>query len=379
MDAVREDVFVKNSEIVVSFFTNRFYNEIYRVARDEFTRRGGRSHTDTYAQYLTTYLAELETSRDSRGVKMLDTVRSLCAYYCKFAGETELGAFIDCILGQIVPSEFYGSMGMGEKDGMFCDIIKQVATGMGQSALKPRMLRLIIDDRAHHQVGTNIMHDVGMDIIRNFKASLISKLYSKSEGVSSRRVVAAERYSQLAAQTKAILSQLRDQELAGAKLERDNKALAAENARLRARLAQIASAPAIVAQQPEVPATTRAIAAKPRAPPAEREKIAPIPKPVSKPEPKIPTIPQSDLFAKIEEHEDRKDREDHEDHEKHDEHEESKDDKGSDKSDKSDEEVETIDEGDFDESREDSASDDEHHVDIREIAASIAARNRARK
>jgi regulator of replication initiation timing len=380
MEAVRDDVFSKNSEIVVSFFTNRFYNEIYRVASEEFAKRGGRSRTNTYAQYLTTYLAELETSRDTRGVKMLDTVRALCSYYCKFAGETPLGEFVDCILGQIVPGEFYGSMGMGERDGMFCDVIKQVATGMGESALKPRMLQLIIDDRAHHQIGTNILHDVGMEIIRNFKASLISKLYSKSQGASSRRVVAAERYSSLVAVTKDIQCKLRDQELMSAKLARDNKALAIENAKLRARIAQLTQAPvAQVAQQPimepakpresharvekpreksrDIPKIDEVTREKPRDAPKVTEKLADIPKV----EEKLTEVRESEEVAREPETVDEFEIADEEKR-------------------ASDEEESASDTEKRASDEESSSSDDSTpRIDIRGIAASIAARNRARK
>lgn len=238
MDRIREDVFEKNSEIIVAFFNNRFYNEIYAVAKDDFEKRAGRSLTDTYARYLSTYLAELESARDTTGVKVRDTVLSLCTYYSRHMhNEIPLDEFIDCVLGQIVPVDFYGSMGSRERNGVFCDLVKQVASGMGMAALKPAMMRRIIDDRAHYEIGTGIMHDIGMDIMRNYKASMVSKLYAKSEGCgTSRRVVAAERYVQMRDRARAILTQFRDMELRAAKLERDCRAMAADNAKLRAEI-----------------------------------------------------------------------------------------------------------------------------------------------
>ncbi len=86
--------FDKNTEIISAFFTNRYYNEIYIIAKDYFAKNGGKSLTETYTNLLHAYLHDVESARIGDDSLIRDTIKSLHDDYCNYMGEVPLDEFI---------------------------------------------------------------------------------------------------------------------------------------------------------------------------------------------------------------------------------------------------------------------------------------------
>ena len=201
MDTLRAQSFERNSEIIAAFFTSRYYNDLYCIAKDHFARRGGESLTAVYVGYLYEYLKNIETAPRHAGPDIMrDTIVNLHAYYCKLSSEVSLDEFVMIIVSQIVPDEFLSTITGTEKSSMLRELVKQTALVVGKRALKSDMLRYIIDDRAN-RVGVNILSDIGATVLRQFRASMISQLYSKKMG-TVRRTVDGELFDRMRAELK---------------------------------------------------------------------------------------------------------------------------------------------------------------------------------
>jgi regulator of replication initiation timing len=194
MEPLRERTFAVNTEIIITFFTDRYYNRIYSIAQDDFTRNGGTSITDTYARIVKIYLSSIEQS----GQELRETINALHVYYCKYAGECTLGGLIASIVAQIIPDEFFSTMDDRERDAVFRDLVKQIDISMGKRVMKVDLLRNVIDERKNFETGVGVLRGEGEKVIRDFKASLIAKLYSKNDNKDrAMRVVAAEHFDKV--------------------------------------------------------------------------------------------------------------------------------------------------------------------------------------
>lgn len=258
MDTLRMQAFQKNSEIISAFFTNRFYNEIYTIAKDMFSKSGGNSLTEVYANVLYTYLHDVEQAIPGKDSVLRDIIKSLHAYYCSFVGETSLVEFIGRIIAQIVPDEFFTTMSNREKDSILRNLTRQTALVVGKRTMKKDMLHFIIDDRSN-QVGVSILRDLGITILNDFRASFISKLYvtrTDEKGANNRpsQVVAFELYNKVRNEFKRVLEESVQLETENNKLRTLIKQLEQQIKHLRT----IISAAPVAPVTPMVPVQTPA-------------------------------------------------------------------------------------------------------------------------
>lgn len=197
MESLQSKAFERNTEIIAAFFTNRCYNDIYSIAKAYYTKNGGQSLTNIYATALLAYLNDIEASKPGSDVVIRDTIKALHAYYCSFLGEAPLDEFIGRIIAQIIPDEFFTTMGGRERDSVLRDLVRQTAIVVVKRALQGDMLHRIIDCRAD-QVGVTILRDAGITVLHDFKASFISKLYAKKTShIDAGRVIAFELYDKV--------------------------------------------------------------------------------------------------------------------------------------------------------------------------------------
>jgi hypothetical protein len=194
--------FKQNAEIIAAFFTDRCYNAIYVIAKDYFTKNACRSLTEVYTNMLAAHLREIAGAHTGADGILRETIAGLHTYYCGYLGQISLEDFIGRVIAQIVPEEFFSTMSQRERDSMLRDLAKQTILSVGQRALQPDMLHRIIDMRADH-VGVTILRDAGIAVLRDFKASFMSKLYSKQVASACKsRVVAYEIYDKLRAELR---------------------------------------------------------------------------------------------------------------------------------------------------------------------------------
>ena len=269
--------FHKNSEIISAFFTNRFYNEIYTIAKDMFSKNGGNSLTEVYANMLYTYLHDVEQAKPGADSVLRDIIKSLHAYYCSFVGEAPLEEFVGRIIAQIVPDEFFTTMSNREKDSILRDLARQTALIVGKRTMQKDMLHFIIDDRSN-QLGVSILRDLGITILNDFRASFISKLYAKrtdEKGPNNRpsQVVAFELYDKVRNELKRVLEE-------SVRLESENKKL---HALIKHREQQIKSLRAAISAATAPAAPVQAPVQAPAAAPISVPVVAPIPAPVAAP------------------------------------------------------------------------------------------------
>lgn len=269
--------FHKNSEIISAFFTNRFYNEIYTIAKDMFSKNGGNSLTEVYANMLYTYLHDVEQAKPGADSVLRDIIKSLHAYYCSFVGEAPLEEFVGRIIAQIVPDEFFTTMSNREKDSILRDLARQTALIVGKRTMQKDMLHFIIDDRSN-QLGVSILRDLGITILNDFRASFISKLYAKrtdEKGPNNRpsQVVAFELYDKVRNELKRVLEE-------SVRLESENKKL---HALIKYREQQIKSLRVAISAATAPAAPVQAPVQAPTAAPISVPVVAPIPAPVAAP------------------------------------------------------------------------------------------------
>lgn len=222
MESLRERTFKINTDIIITFFTDIYYNRIHIIAQDDFARNGGTSMTDTYARSVKIYMSSIEQAKQ----ELRDTIAALHTYYCKYAGEHSLSGFIASIVAQIIPEEFFSTMDDRERDAVFRDLIKQIVISMGKRVLRGDLLRNVIDEREKFETGITILRGEGEKVIRDFKASLISKLYSKNgDGDKSMRVVAAEQYDKVRKELVNALTEVCTLQVENERLKDDKRKL----------------------------------------------------------------------------------------------------------------------------------------------------------
>ena len=232
MDIVQSESFTNNSEVISAFFTDFYYNVIYSSAREQFNAKGGKSITNIYAYMLTGYLRDIEESCAGNAEVILELIRAMHAYYCKYMGEVSLNDFVRVIVACIIPEDYNGTIERRERDCILRDLAKQTAIAVGKRVMKPDMLCKIIDNRSDKN-GVAILREVGVEVLRGFRTSLISKLYSgKLQSSASSQVVAAELYEQVRKILKETLAESIKYQRECDKLKRENAAQCVQIKRL---------------------------------------------------------------------------------------------------------------------------------------------------
>lgn len=129
-------------EILGSYFVDIFYNVIYHSAR----QRAGPEYslTDEYCRQVQVYITAVKTSRD-------DFRKTLNGLYHYYQTETRYGSglsfheFVEKIVPNFVPEEYYANFATEHKDDMLGKIIVDLIASLGAFATSPEILPKIID------------------------------------------------------------------------------------------------------------------------------------------------------------------------------------------------------------------------------------------
>jgi len=203
MDELQKRAFSGSADIISSFFVNRYFNEIYAMAKREFERGQSLSLTHVYVSHMRKYLTELRDSTQQSQIR--DTINAVREYYSRYTSEITINDLISRVTSQIVPDEYIKSASASERSAIFCDVIRQMAIDIGQAVLKPENLRVFIDDRGKSKIVIESLRMRGVNAMRDFHESLVTKLYSADTNVS-KRVVAAEKFEKIGAELKKALA-----------------------------------------------------------------------------------------------------------------------------------------------------------------------------
>lgn len=133
-------------EIVAGYFVDVFYNTLYIGAKRESERSNNskKSITDIYRGFSTLYLYGTFKEHD----KYLYVVKGLHEYYMEVINNSIMtfSEFVNIIVGEFVPEEYYGDISGREKDKILGDVIKRLITRLS-SKCNNEFIGLIIDER----------------------------------------------------------------------------------------------------------------------------------------------------------------------------------------------------------------------------------------
>jgi hypothetical protein len=129
-------------DVVGSYFVSIYYNDVYVTAKAKIAPRG--SLTDSYVGSVKAIMLAIKTDKNAYHT----FVKNLHQYFRKVTSFATLafGSFVDKIVRQFIPPEYYDLLKNEEKDETLGSIITDLAANLGSYATEPKMLRRIIDN-----------------------------------------------------------------------------------------------------------------------------------------------------------------------------------------------------------------------------------------
>jgi hypothetical protein len=192
--------FTRDAEIIATYLTGRYYNDLYTIAREKHTEDArSTSLTEKYASIVAAYMRDIESSQQSPngpGDILHTTISGLYSYYCRYLSSGSLKEFVIQIVAQVVPDDFRDTLNRAQKDAILRDIVAHSALAIGKRTLSREMLSYIID-RRDNKNGIEILRETGIKVLADYRTSLIAKLYAPRTGASVSRNVASEAYDKL--------------------------------------------------------------------------------------------------------------------------------------------------------------------------------------
>jgi hypothetical protein len=192
--------FTRDAEIIATYVTHRYYNDLYTIAREKHTEdTRSTSLTEKYASIVAAYMRDIESSQQSPsgpGDILHTTISGLYSYYCRYVSSGSLNEFVIQIVAQVVPDDFRDTLNRAQKDAILRDIVAHSALAIGKRTLSREMLSYIID-RRDDKNGIEILRETGIKVLADYRSSLIAKLYAPRTGASVSRNVASEVYDKL--------------------------------------------------------------------------------------------------------------------------------------------------------------------------------------
>lgn len=187
--------FARDSEVIATYVTCRFYNDLYSVAREKHaTDARSTSLTEKYAAIVASYIRDIEAAHKSPGGRddiLNITIGGLHSYYCRYVMSCAASDFIAQVIVQVVPADFRDTVNVAQKEAMFRDIVAQNIIAIGARVLTKEMLAYIIDKREDRS-GVEILREVGIKVIADYRSSLIAKLYAPRDSAHVSRTINIE-------------------------------------------------------------------------------------------------------------------------------------------------------------------------------------------
>ena len=149
-------------EILGSHFVDVYYNHVYNSARTGL--KSGGSLTDEYVRRVQSYIVGVKT--DEQCYRQI--VQNLHRYFQSATRYTTLSFvdFVERIVQQFIPSEYYNLLNSSEKDESLGSIIADIVSGLGAYVTSPDLIRRIIDEHDHNpRVTIRMIQDQGVTIL----------------------------------------------------------------------------------------------------------------------------------------------------------------------------------------------------------------------
>lgn len=151
-------------EVVGSHFVDIYFNHVYNSSQTKL--KAGGSLTDEYTRQIRAYITGVKTDEQLYRT----VIQGLHRY---FQNATRFSAlsftdFVERIVSQFIPPEYYGQFKTQEKDETLGSIVADLVSGLGVYISSSDMLRRVIDE---HNLNTNVtirmLQDQAITILLN--------------------------------------------------------------------------------------------------------------------------------------------------------------------------------------------------------------------
>ena len=152
-------------EILGSQFVDIYFNHVYNSARAHLNT--GESLTDEYTRRVQAYIVGVKDD----GKSYREVVQNLHKYFQTTTRHTTLSFadFVERIVQQFIPAEYYGLLNAPEKDETLGSIIADLVSSLGAYVTSPDMIRRIIDEHdpplGQPKVTIRMIQDQGVVIL----------------------------------------------------------------------------------------------------------------------------------------------------------------------------------------------------------------------
>lgn len=156
-------------DVVGSYFVDVLFNHIYNASKIKVANNS--SITDEYKKNVQAYIIEIKNNHNSYS----STVRELYKHFMNFTSYKTISyiRFVDNIVEQIMPEEYFDSLNSNEKDEILGSTICDLISALGVYATNAEMLSRIID---HHDTDFKVT-------IRMMQHEAITLLLSKRDSI----------------------------------------------------------------------------------------------------------------------------------------------------------------------------------------------------
>ena len=155
-------------EACSAYFVNTYYTDIYNSSK---AHNMTSSLTDSYRDRISSYIKAIKSIESS--------FRRLCSDLHRFVTRSSrfqtlmYGEFVDRLVQDFTPSEYYQVLTKVQKDEMFSSIINDIASTLGSYCVSPSMLKKIIDDHSNKIVNQEIIYRECLSIMKHKRESLL--------------------------------------------------------------------------------------------------------------------------------------------------------------------------------------------------------------
>lgn len=172
-------------EIIVAYFVGVYFNDIYNVARASLSRNsGGKSLTDMYKSQVQAFVIGAKNDETCyRGL-----INNLYKYFAAYYSTVSFPQFVDKVMEQIVPSEYFGQLSNTERDEFLSSVVCELVTGLAAFSTTSGMLQRIIDAHDHQwKVTQRMIQDHGVTVLLS-KRETLHNLFLKKIGQAKDQV-----------------------------------------------------------------------------------------------------------------------------------------------------------------------------------------------
>lgn len=190
-------------QAVGAFFVNKYYFSLYTSAKSNSTS----SITDTYTNYLREFCSGIKSiERCYR--KVVDDLHKYCKRSPRFSSLL-YSEFIDKFIAMFVPDDYYESLNRTDKEKLLCQIITELSTGLANFAVRPDILRKIIDDHENSKtVITRMLFEESQNILETQRDIIIHSFVKEIN--QTQDMVSLDLYNSLRHENHSLLKQIEE-------------------------------------------------------------------------------------------------------------------------------------------------------------------------